>query len=452
MRLQVRTVGKAGNAQDEIATLDNRYVWHPYAPAYGATTPYVVTGADGVHLELADGRRMIDAMSSWWCMIHGYRHPELDAAARHQISSMSHVMFGGLTHEPAVQLAAELVELTDGLMSKVFFADSGSVSVDVAQKMAIQYARAHNPQHPGRLFTVRGGYHGDTFTPMSVCDPVNGMHHLFTGVLHQQVFAPAPPTGYHLGPDDPLVRQWESATRKLAHDHRDEVAALIVEPIVQGAGGMNIYSPYVVDVLCDIATQYGWLFILDEIATGFGRTGKFFAYQHTNVVPDILLLGKALTGGYLSLAAVLCTDNVASTISDGPGGALMHGPTFMANPLACAIARSSLSILCRGHWSRQIQQIERELISGLHDMATARGVVDVRILGGIGVVQLDHPVDVVAATTAAMNEGVWIRPFRDLIYVMPPYISSPDDLRTISAGIRAAVTASVSAHYEKPSS
>jgi adenosylmethionine-8-amino-7-oxononanoate aminotransferase len=419
---------------EEIAALDRAHVWHPYGPMPGTSTPLAVDSASGVRLKLADGRELVDGMSSWWAAIHGYRHPVLDAAVTDQLGRMSHVMFGGLTHEPAVALAKTLVDVTPAGLEHVFLCDSGSVSVEVAVKMALQYQRSRGRPEKHRLATWRGGYHGDTFHPMSVCDPDGGMHHLWTDVLPRQVFAPAPPDGFDAPVDDKYVETVETALKTHAH----ELAAVIVEPVVQGAGGMRFHSPGYLRVLRDLATEYDVLLIFDEIATGFGRTGAFFAADHAAVTPDIMCVGKALTGGYLSLAAALCTAEVAAGISRGEVPILAHGPTFMGNPLACAVASASIGLLSDGQWAGEVKRIEARLRAGLGPLAGAPGVLDVRVLGAIGVVQLDHPVDLAAATAAAVGQGVWLRPFRDLIYTMPPYLADDDDVARIARGVAAA--------------
>jgi adenosylmethionine---8-amino-7-oxononanoate aminotransferase len=410
-------------------------VWHPYAALPASATSLPVVSAKGVRLRLGDGRELIDGMSSWWCAIHGYRHPALDAALHEQLQRMAHVMFGGLTHEPAIRLAERLVEITPEGLEHVFFADSGSVSVEVAIKMALQYQRAIGHPERTRLLTVRGGYHGDTFGAMAVCDPVGGMHSMFTGVLAQHVFANRPPDGF----DHPLDEQWEEHITALFARHAHELAAVIVEPVVQGAGGMRFHSPAHLTVLRRLCRENVQLLIFDEIATGFGRTGAMFACNHADLAPDIMCVGKALTGGYLTLAATLCTTEVARAISQGEGGALMHGPTYMANPLACSVALASLDLLADGGWRENVARIERGLREGLAPARHLPGVADVRVLGAIGVVQLDHEVDVAAATARAVEHGIWLRPFRDLIYVMPPYVIADDDLtRLIKAMIAVA--------------
>jgi adenosylmethionine-8-amino-7-oxononanoate aminotransferase len=417
----------------ELLDLDRAHVWHPYGPMPGRSDPYLVHSAEGVRLKLADGRELIDGMSSWWAAIHGYRHPVLDAALTDQAGRMSHVMFGGLTHEPAVRLAATLVELTPPGLEHVFLADSGSVSVEVAIKMALQAQLAFGRPGRRRLATWRGGYHGDTFHPMSVCDPVGGMHSLWAGVLPTQIFAGLPPASYD--------ETYAASLVEMIDKHADEIAAVIVEPIVQGAGGMRFHHPDYLRVLREATAAHGIFLIFDEIATGFGRTGTFFAADAAGVTPDIMAVGKALTGGYLTLAATLCTSAIASAISSGQGGGLAHGPTFMGNPLACAVANASLGLLRSGDWAVRVRAIERELRAGLDPLRGAPGVADVRVLGAIGVVQLDHDVDMAKATAAAVDAGVWLRPFRDLIYTMPPFVTDAADVARITAGIAAAVAA-----------
>jgi adenosylmethionine-8-amino-7-oxononanoate aminotransferase len=411
-------------------------VWHPYGALPAQIPPLPVVAADGVRLQLADGRELIDGMASWWCAIHGYRHPALDEAATAQLERMAHVMFGGLTHEPALRLAARLTELAPPGLERVFFADSGSVSVEVAIKIALQYQRAAG--HPGRtrLLTVRGGYHGDTLGAMSVCDPVGGMHSLFAGILPEQVFAERPPDGFQR----PLEDRWAASVRELAERHAGELAAVIAEPIVQGAGGMRFHSPACVRLLREVCDEHGMLLILDEIATGFGRSGAMFASDHAGVSADVMCLGKALTGGYMTLAATLCTPAVAAAVSDGEGGGLMHGPTFMANPLACAVALASLELLTSQDWRARVAEIEAGLRAGLAPARDLAGVRDVRVLGAIGVIELDGPVDVAAATGAAVERGVWLRPFRDLVYAMPPYVTGEEDLATVAEAMVAAAS------------
>jgi adenosylmethionine-8-amino-7-oxononanoate aminotransferase len=390
-----------------------------------------------VRLELADGRELIDGMSSWWCAIHGYRHPVLDEAVREQLARVAHVMFGGLTHEGAVRLAERLLELAPPGLGAVFFADSGSVAVEVAIKMSLQYQRARGRAERTRLLTVRGGYHGDTFGAMAVCDPVGGMHSMFSGVLAEHVFAERPPDGFEAG----LDRGWAEHARELVARHSDELAAVILEPVVQGAGGMRFHSPACVALLRALCDEHGMLLVLDEIATGFGRTGALFACEHAGVTPDVMCVGKALTGGYMTLAATLCTRAVADAISAGDGGGLMHGPTFMANPLACAVALASLGLLEDGGVVERVRAIELGLRGGLEQARELAGVADVRVLGAIGVVQLDREVDVAKATRAALQHGVWLRPFRDLIYAMPPYTIESDELAAVTEAMLAAARA-----------
>ena len=418
---------------DELIALDRAHVWHPYGPMPGAAEPLVVESAEGVRLRLADGRELVDGMSSWWAAIHGYRHPVLDRALGTQAGRMSHVMFGGLTHEPAVRLATTLVDITPAPLRHVFLCDSGSVSIEVAVKMCLQYWRSAGRPDKRRLLTWRGGYHGDTFHPMSVCDPDCGMHSLWRGVLPDQVFADAPPTD--LRPD------YVQHLADLVEQHADELAAVIVEPVVQGAGGMRFHDPRYLHVLRELTLAHDVLLIFDEIATGFGRTGELFAADHAGVSPDVLCVGKALTGGYLTAAAALCTERVADGISRGTVPVLAHGPTFMGNPLSAAVANASIELLLSQDWRGTVKRIEAELEHGLARALDIPGVVDARVRGAIGVVQLDHDVDLVAATRAAVDAGVWLRPFRDLIYTMPPYVTEPADLERIIAAILAAARA-----------
>ena len=422
---------------DSLRAFDREHVWHPYGALPASADPLTVTSAQGVRLTLADGRELIDGMSSWWCAIHGYRHPALDRAIADQLQRMAHVMFGGLTHEPAVRLAERLLALAPPGLDAVFFADSGSVSVEVAIKMCLQFQRASGRPRRTRLLTVRGGYHGDTFGAMAICDPVGGMHSLFTGVLAQHVFAERPPDGF----DAALDERWAASVRELVARHQGELAAIVVEPIVQGAGGMRFHSPACVSLLRELCDEHELLLVLDEIATGFGRTGELFACEHAAVAPDVMCIGKSLTGGYVTLAAALCTRTVADAVSGGEGGGLMHGPTFMANPLACSVALASLDLLEREDWRARVQGIERGLRAGLEPARELPGVADVRVLGAIGVVQLTDDVDLVAATAAAVRAGVWLRPFRNLIYTMPPYVIDAHDLAAVTAAVVGAARA-----------
>ncbi|WP_371830474.1 adenosylmethionine--8-amino-7-oxononanoate transaminase [Antrihabitans cavernicola] len=414
---------------DELRAIDAEHVWHPYGGFPASTDPLVVASAEGVRLTLADGRELIDGMSSWWAVIHGYRNPALDAAVSDQLGRMSHVMFGGLTHEPAVRLTQLLVELTPPGLDKVFLADSGSVSVEVAVKMCLQYWRSVDKPAKRRLLTWRGGYHGDTFTPMSVCDPDGGMHSLWTDVLAQQIFAPKPPAAFEPG--------YIAELERLISNHADELAAVIVEPVVQGAGGMRFHDPRYLTELRRLCDEHHVLLVFDEIATGFGRTGELFAANHAGVSPDVMCVGKALTGGYMTLAAALCTSAIAETISAAQGG-LMHGPTFMGNPLACAVGVASIELLMSGDWRADVSALQAGLERGLTAARGLSGVVDVRVLGGIGVIELDHDVDMRAASDAAVAAGVWLRPFRNLIYAMPPYVCTDGDLAQIAAAMVAA--------------
>ncbi|RKT87452.1 adenosylmethionine-8-amino-7-oxononanoate aminotransferase [Saccharopolyspora antimicrobica] len=414
----------------ELLAFDREHLWHPYTSMTDPAPTRLVTGAAGSRIRLDGVGEVVDGMASWWSAIHGYRHPVLDEAVRRQLDRMAHVMFGGLTHEPAVELARRLIDLAPEGLDRVFLADSGSVSVEVAMKMALQYQRGAGRPGRTRFLTVRGGYHGDTFDCMSVCDPDGGMHAMWSGVLPEQVFGERPPG---LGGD---VAAWAAGFRALAAEHADRLAGLIVEPLLQGAGGMHPYPAECLAVFREVADEHGLVLVFDEIATGFGRTGTLFAAEAAGVVPDVLCVGKALTGGYLSLAAAMCTAEVARGLSASDSGVLMHGPTFMGNPLACAVASASLDLLSTGGWAADVRRINTGL-QALHGI----DAVDVRVLGAVGVVQLDHPVDVVKATEAGLAEGVWLRPFRDLIYTMPPYVCSDEDVAAICAGIAAAADA-----------
>jgi adenosylmethionine-8-amino-7-oxononanoate aminotransferase len=416
----------------ELLAYDREHVWHPYTSMTEPTPVRLVESASGVRLRMADGAQLVDGMSSWWAAIHGYAVPELDAAVRRQLDEMAHVMFGGLTHAPAVRLADRLVSLAPRGLDHVFLADSGSVSVEVALKMVLQHQRGVGQPQRTRVLTVRGGYHGDTFGCMSVCDPVGGMHSMFSGVLPQQLFADRPPAP---GGD---VRAWAVGFRALAAAHARELAGIIVEPLLQGAGGMFLYDAACLQVMREVADEHGLVLVLDEIATGFGRTGTFFAAEAAGVVPDVMCVGKALTGGYLSLAAVLCTSEVARGLSASESGVLMHGPTYMGNPLACSVALASLDLLEAGAWETNVARVGAGL-DQLASLSGSPGVADVRTIGAVGVVQLDHPVDVVKATDAAADEGVWLRPFRDLVYTMPPYVTSDEDVARICTAIERAV-------------
>jgi adenosylmethionine-8-amino-7-oxononanoate aminotransferase len=422
---------RSGLTPEDISAIDAAHLWHPYSTIGSeSVAPVVAVGARGAWLTLVrDGKRVevLDAMSSWWTAIHGHGHPVLDAALTTQLGAMNHVMFGGLTHEPAARLAQLLVQITPAGLETVFFSDSGSVSVEVAVKMALQYWRSRGRRGKHRLMTWRGGYHGDTFTPMSVCDPDGGMHSLWTDILARQVFAPQVPRDYDAG--------YSAAFEEQLARHAPELAAVVVEPVVQGAGGMRFHDPRYLSDLRDICRRHEVLLIFDEIATGFGRTGELFAADHAGVSPDIMCVGKALTGGYLSLAATLCTTDIAHTISSGEAGALMHGPTFMANPLACAVSVASVEVLLGQDWRSRVAEISAGLIAGLEPARALPGVVDVRVCGAIGVIECDGPVDLAVATPAALDHGVWLRPFRNLIYAMPPYICGPQEIAQITSAM-----------------
>lgn len=422
------------STSDALLAWDREHVWHPYTSMTDPTPVRMVTGADGVRVRLADGTELVDGMSSWWAAIHGYNHPALNAALSAQLGDVAHVMFGGLTHAPAIRLAERLVALAPAGLEKVFLADSGSVSVEVALKMALQAQRGRGRPERVRMLTMAGGYHGDTFGCMSVCDPVGGMHSMFAETLPQQVFAPRPPAA------SDGVPAWAAEVERLAAAHAHELAGVIVEPLLQGAGGMHAYPAACLQVLRDVADRHDLVLIFDEIATGFGRTGTMFAADAAGVAPDIMCVGKALTGGYLTLAAALCSTRVAEDVSASESGVLMHGPTYMGNPLACSVALASLDLLASGDWAGDVRRINERLTAGLEPCRGEGGVADVRTIGAVGVVQLDHPVEVAKATDAAIEEGVWLRPFRDLVYTMPPYIATDDEIDRICRAIRRAVT------------
>lgn len=404
---------------------DRKHIWHPYTSMTNPLPTYPVESAKGVKIKLADGRELIDGMSSWWAAIHGYNHPALNAAIEQQVQSMSHIMFGGLTHEPAVNLAKKLIDITAEPFQHVFFADSGSVAVEVAIKMAIQYWYAQGKTTKQKLLTVRNGYHGDTLGGMSVCDPVNGMHTMFKGLLPEHFFAPAPKC-HSDGSNN--IHELEA----LLQQHHSDIAAMIIEPLVQGAGGMCFYCEGYLQQLRQLCDDYNVLLIFDEIATGFGRTGSLFAYEQSGIEPDILCLGKALTGGYLTLAATLTTAKVVKGISSDQSGILMHGPTFMANPLACQVANASIDLLLSSPWQENVAAIELQLQTELEVCSALPSVQDVRVKGAIGVVELKQPVDMQSMQAKFVEAGVWIRPFNKLVYIMPPYIISTDELTQLT--------------------
>lgn len=420
---------------EQLLALDRRHVWHPYAalPAQGPIFP--VRSARGVYLELETGERLVDGMASWWACIHGYNHPRLNQAAHAQIDRMSHVMFGGLTHQPAVQLAHRLVTWTPEPLQQVFFCDSGSVAVEVAMKLAIQYWYNRGQPQRQHFLTLRRGYHGDTFAAMAVCDPVNGMHHLFRHSLVSQYFADAPQVGF----DQPWQEEDIASFARLLDQYQGEIAAAIFEPIVQGAGGMRFYHPEYLRRVRQLCDQYDILLILDEIATGFGRTGKLFACEYGPVCPDILCLGKALSGGFMSLAATLTTEKISQTFAQGEAGVFMHGPTFMANPLACAVALENLNLLTSYDWAGRVAAIAQQLAQELAPCQDLPAVKAVRVLGAIGVVELHQPVDMAVVQPQFVAQGVWLRPFGRLIYTMPPYIIEPQQLGQITAAIATVV-------------
>ena len=418
----------------ERLAFDREHLWHPYTSMTAPLDVYPVEAASGVRLRLADGRELIDGMSSWWAAIHGYNHPELNHAITEQLGKVAHVMFGGLTHAPAIELGKALIAPTPEPLTQCFFSDSGSVSVEVAIKMAFQYWQAKEGGHRTRLLTVRGGYHGDTFGAMAVCDPVTGMHHMFGGLVPEHLFADKPRSRFD--------GEWDGTDianlTELLETHRAEVAAVILEPIVQGAGGMRFYHPNYLRQLRHLCDECDTLLIFDEIATCFGRTGKMFASEHAAVSPDIMCLGKALTGGYLTLGATLATSEVATTISKGPaGGNFMHGPTFMANPLACVVAKRSIDLLLDGDWHSAVKRIEALLFDGLAPCIQNSRVADVRVLGAIGVLEMHDPIDVQATQEFLVDRGVWLRPFGRLLYTMPPYIISEEDLDHVTATMHA---------------
>lgn len=415
----------------DILALDRTHLWHPYSSLDPDAPLYPVASAEGCEVVLADGRRLVDGMASWWSAIHGYNRPELNHAITQQLTRMAHVMFGGFTHEPAVQLAETLLTITPPGLQRVFFADSGSVSVEVAIKMALQYQLSRGTKTKTRILSLRKAYHGDTLGAMSLCDPATGMHHLFQTLLPQQLFVEAPACEFHQPWDESCLMELKETLRA----HHRELAAFIVEPIVQGAGGMRFYHPEYLRAARQLCDEFDILLIADEIATGFGRTGRLFACEHAGITPDILCLGKALTGGYMTLAATLCSEKIARGICEGEAGVFMHGPTFMANPLACAVALTSTRLLLKSPWQERISAIEQQLRNELLPLRDCPAVADVRVLGAIGVVELQQPVDMKLVVPQLVDQGVWLRPFGRLLYAMPPYVIGAEQLRQLTSAM-----------------
>lgn len=426
------------NTQKQISNqfidldFDAKHLWHPYTSMNNALPTYGVVSAEGVELTLNNGAKLIDGTSSWWACVHGYSHPKIVTAMQQQTAQLSHVMFGGITHRPAVELARMLVDMTSERLTKVFLADSGSIAVEVAMKMALQYWQGRDKPNKQKILTVKSGYHGDTFAAMSVCDPEGGMHTMFGELVTEQLFAPEPKTRFVENFDEEELLTISS----MFEDNHQHIAAVLIEPIMQGAGGMRFYHPEYLSALRKLCDKYDVLLILDEIATGFGRTGKLFGYEHANVEADILCLGKALTGGYISLAATMCSDEVAKGVSDSPAGVFMHGPTFMGNPLACTAAIASLELINEQHWQTQVANIESQMKVELADAVNYTNVVDVRVLGAVGVLEMSSTLNTAELQQQFVDLGVWIRPFSNLIYIMPPYTISSEQLTRLTRAMK----------------
>jgi len=419
------------NNESDIIRKDQQYVWHPYSSLTDPIPAYEVTSAEGIYLNLQDGRQLIDGMASWWCAIHGYNHAVLNQAAKDQIDRMSHVMFGGITHSPAVTLCEKLVELTPAGLTKVFLSDSGSVSVEVAIKMAFQYWISKKQPQKNKLLSLRGGYHGDTFAAMSVCDPQNGMHHIFNQVLPEHYFAPKPQTAF----DQPFKKGDIAEFKAIIEAHHQQIAAVILEPIVQGAGGMHFYSPDYLRQVRALCSEHNILLIADEIATGFGRTGKLFACEWAEISPDIMCLGKSLTGGYMTLAATLCSDEVSQGICEGEAGCFMHGRTFMGNPLACSVANASIGLLLSQDWQANVKRIEATFSAELEVFNPLESVATTRCMGAIAVIEMKQAVNLAEIQKKFVEQGLWVRPFGKLVYLMPPFIITDKQIKKLMKGV-----------------